>query len=234
VLGSQIDRYVPPGGPGGPAISTLPDPHKLDYSVTYTYFSDWYHQEHSKERERESITKDEVQSAYDKYKDELNGRLAKLFVTAHKNDEWFKERYMPGEREVTKAKIVEFRQGQWQKWKAQLDSGSFDDVDRESQIPSGIRIENGGADDVVEDVNRGVDDGGLKPVLLIKTISPTVSRVQLEEVRPGPRCCDVVANTHTARCKQSSGFPLCLSFRPQPLEEVPPHWFHPSQTARCK
>jgi len=179
VLGSQIDRYVPPGGPGGPA---LPDPHKLDYSVTYTHFSEWYQQEHSKERDRESINKDEVQSAYDKYKDELNGRLAKLFVTAHKNDEWFKERYMPREREVTKAKIVEFRRGQWQKWKTQLDSGSFDDVDRESQIPSGIRIENGGADDVVEDVNRGVDDGGLKPVLLIKTISPTVSRVQLEEL----------------------------------------------------
>lgn len=154
----------------------LTDPHKLDYSVTYTYFSEWYYQENGKLRDKESITKDEVQSAYDRYKDDLNARLAKIFVMAHKNDEWFKERYMPGEKEVTKSKIVEYRRGLWQKWKVQLESGAFDDVDRETL---GVKVE--GGDDVVEEVNRGVDDGGLKPVLLIKTISPTVSRVQLEK-----------------------------------------------------
>jgi hypothetical protein len=172
----SIDRYVPQGGPG-PVPASLLDPHKLDYSVTYTYFSEWYHQENSKDRDRESITKDEVQLAYDRYRDDLNARLAKIFVTAHKNDEWFKERYLPGEREKTKAKIVAYRKELWHKWKAQLEAGAFDDVDREAST-----VKENGGDDAVEDVNRGVDDGGLKPVLLIKTISPTVSRKQLEEV----------------------------------------------------
>jgi hypothetical protein len=181
VLGGpgSIDRYVPQGGLTGPPPTSLPDPHKLDYSVTYTYFSEWYYQENTKNREKESITKDEVQSAYDRYKDDLNARLAKLFVMAHKGDEWFKERYLPGAREKAKAKIFEYRRGLWYKWKAQLDAGAFDDVDRETP---GVKID--GGDDVVEEVNRGVDDGGLKPVLLIKTISPTVSRIQLEEVNP--------------------------------------------------
>lgn len=161
----------------GPPNSNLADPHKLEYSVTYTYFSEWYHQENGKDREKDPITKDEVQSAYDKYKDDLNARLAKIFVMHHKNDEWFKERYMPGEREVTKAKIVEYRRELWHKWKALLDAGAFNDVDREAP---GIKAE--GGDDLGDEVNRGaIDDGGLKPVLLIKTISPTVSRVQLEE-----------------------------------------------------
>ncbi|CCX29655.1 Similar to Zinc finger protein C725.08; acc. no. O94326 [Pyronema omphalodes CBS 100304] len=171
-----IDRYVPQGGPLAATIVLL-DPHKLDYSVTYTHFSEWYHHTNSKDREKDSITKDEVQAAYDKYKDELNARLAKLFVNAHKNDEWFKERYLPGERETTRTKIIDYRKGLFQKWKIQLQAGAFDDVDRE--VP-GIKTEAG--EDMVEEVNRGIDDGGLKPVLLIKTISPTVSRVQLEEL----------------------------------------------------
>lgn len=177
----RIDRYIPGGGPGG----QLNDPHKLDYSVTYTYFSDWYHSEHKDKQG--TIEKAEVQAAYDAYKDELNARLAKLFVTAHKNDEWFRERYMPGEKEKTKEKIVAYRREQWMKWKKQLDEGKFEDVDRESKSV-GADKENGavGGGDPAEDINRGCDDGGLKPVLLIKTISPTVSRVQLEEVRdPG-------------------------------------------------
>jgi hypothetical protein len=181
--------------------ASLLDPHKLDYSVTYSYFSEWYHQENSKDRDRESITKDEVQSAYDRYRDDLNARLAKIFVAAHKNDEWFKERYLPGEREKTKAKIVAYRKELWHKWKAQLEAGAFDDVDREAST-----IKENGGDDAVEDVNRGVDDGGLKPVLLIKTISPTVSRKQLEEVGPPPprRRQRALLMSFAACCEQSS------------------------------
>ncbi|TGZ80079.1 hypothetical protein EX30DRAFT_68890 [Ascodesmis nigricans] len=186
--GGRIDRYVPGGmipgiGPGGimvPSLSSMPDPHKLDHSVTYTYFSDWYHQEHGKTRPGETITKDEVQVAFDRYKEELSGRLARIFVAAHKNDEWFKERYLPGEKEISKGKVNAFRREQWRKWRYLLEHGAFDNVDRETKVQS----QRGDADgaDVVEEINRGVDDGGLRPVLLIKTISPTVSRKQLEEL----------------------------------------------------
>lgn len=179
----SIDRYVPQGGLSAPPIALLPDPHKLEYLVTYTYFSEWYYQENG-HRDKESVTKDEVQSAYDRYKDILNARLAKIFVMAHKGDEWFKERYLPGQRELTKAKIVNYRRGLWYKWKAQMDAGAFDEVDREAQA-----IKGEAGEDTIDEVNRGIDDGGLRPVLLIKTISPTVSRVQLEEVGffPPPR-----------------------------------------------
>lgn len=177
---SRIDRYVPGGGASATAPPLL-DPRKLDYSVTYSYFSEWYHQVNGKDKE--TISKDEVQSHYDSYKDDLNARLARLFVAAHKGDEWFKERYMVGEKEATKAKIIQYRRELWHKWKALLDLGAFDAVDRETKMPNAKPESNGdNTSDVVEEVNRGVDDGGLKPVLLIKTISPTVSRLQLEEV----------------------------------------------------
>ena len=157
------------------------------------------------DRERDSITKDEVQSAYDKYKDDLNGRLAKIFVMNHKNDEWFKERYMPGEREITKAKIIEYRRELWVKWKALMDSDAFNDVDREA-------IGLGAAGDDPEEVNRGaIDDGGLKPVLLIKTISPTVSRIQLEEVSYcNPWVVVARANRNLACGNKPSKFSLCF------------------------
>ena len=80
-----------------------------------------------------------------------------------------------------------------------MSTGAFDSVDRETKFP-GTKLENGAdAGDIMEEINRGVDDGGLRPVLLIKTISPTVSRVQLEQVcfscdeLDGPQSLTVVA-----------------------------------------
>lgn len=206
----RIDRYVPGGG--APVASNLTDPHKLDYSVTYSYFSEWYSQEFGKDKD--TIPKAEIQSNYDAYKDDLNARMAKLFVAAHKNDEWFKERYMPGEKEKSKAKIVAYRRELWNKWSQLLAAGAFDAVDRETKL-SGTKQENGAdAGDVVEEINRGVDDGGLRPVLLIKTISPTVSRVQLEEVCSLAReTRELQLLTATACAKQFAQFPLCITLR---------------------
>lgn len=153
-----------------------------------------------------------MQTAFDRYKEELTGRLAKIFVSAHKNDEWFKERYLPGEKEITKAKITAFRREQWNKWNFLLESGAFDNVDRETKLQA-QKIENGDSGDVVEEINRGVDDGGLKPVLLIKTISPTVSRKQLEEVSDSesPWLLQTLTNCCIARIFKSDQFPFRLS-----------------------
>jgi hypothetical protein len=159
------------------------DPHRLDYQVTFNYFSDWYHQEHP--GESGPNMKEEVKQKYDEYKDELTARLAKLFVTTHKNDEWFKERYVLGEKEVTKAKIIEYRRGAFERWRAQICGGALDNIDRETGSGAAARSEENVAEpgEETEETGRSVEDGGLKPVLLIKTISPTVSRAQLEEVR---------------------------------------------------
>ncbi|KAG0131291.1 hypothetical protein HOY82DRAFT_503454 [Tuber indicum] len=175
-----IDRYVPPHN--GTAPPMYFDPHRLDYQVTFNYFSDWYHQENP--GGTGPNMKEEVKQKYDEYKDELTARLAKLFVTTHKNDEWFKERYVPGEKEVTKAKIVDYRRGAFERWRAQMQSGALDNIDRETGTGTAPKSEDTGLEpgEEIEEINRTVEDGGLKPVLLIKTISPTVSRAQLEEL----------------------------------------------------
>lgn len=124
-----------------------------------------------------------MRQKYEDYKEELVARLARGFVSSHKNDEWFKERYVAGEKEGVKVKIVEFRKGAWKRWQVLFDNGSLDGIDRESGNNTAKQGENTAAEpgEEVEEVNR-VEDDGLKPVLLIKTISPTVSRKQLEEV----------------------------------------------------
>jgi hypothetical protein len=176
-----IDRYVPPHNSGPPPVFF--DPHRLDYQVTFNYFSDWYYQEHP--GESGPNMKEEVKRKYEDYKDELTARLAKLFVNSHKNDEWFKERYVPGEKEITKAKIIEYRRGAFERWRAQMRSGVLDNIDREIGLGASARSEDNAAEpgEEIEETSRNLEDAGLKPVLLIKTISPTVSRAQLEEVR---------------------------------------------------
>lgn len=173
-----IDRYVP--APGNLSTNAIMfDPHKLDYQVAFNYFSDWYHQEHP--GEPGASRKEEVRQKYEDYKEELVARLARGFVSSHKNDEWFKERYVAGEKEGVKEKIMEFRKGAWKRWQVLFENGGFDGIDRESgnnAVKQEPGVEPG---EEVEEVNR-VEDDGLKPVLLIKTISPTVSRKQLEEV----------------------------------------------------
>ncbi|KAH0608273.1 uncharacterized protein H6S33_002325 [Morchella sextelata] len=175
-----IDRYVPPQSIA--ANPMLFDPHKLDYQVAFNYFSDWYHQENPSEPG--SNRKEEVKQKYEEYKEELQARLARSFVSSHKNDEWFKERYVAGEKETVKEKIIAYRKGAWRRWNVLFENGALDGIDRESGNHASKQGDNSGADpgEEIEEVNRGIEDDGLKPVLLIKTISPTVSRKQLEEL----------------------------------------------------
>lgn len=191
-----IDRYVPPQNI--PANPMLFDPHKLDYQVAFNYFSDWYHQEHP--GEPGSNRKEEVRQKYEDYKEELIARLARSFVSSHKNDEWFKERYVAGEKEPVKEKIVNYRKGAWKRWNVLFEGGALDGIDRESGNNTAKLGDISGAEpgEEVEEVNRGIEDDGLKPVLLIKTISPTVSRKQLEEVciRNNPSLINAATNAN--------------------------------------
>ncbi|PKS06657.1 hypothetical protein jhhlp_007407 [Lomentospora prolificans] len=219
---ANIDRYVPGQDHMGPSLTVnpIPDPAKLSYQVGFSYFSEWWRmnekikeekeraktgrrreperprgpQQIQEEREKEKI---KIQAAYDAYKEELQAKMARSFVSEHKKEQWFRERYVPEVRDAFRQQLNEFRRGLYAQWEQDLDSGMFDEFSLEG-LP---KSESNGAGGVVEKEEGeatasneilGVgdliptngadirDESLYQPTLLIKTIAPHVSRQNLE------------------------------------------------------
>ncbi|KAF3938525.1 hypothetical protein ABW19_dt0207236 [Dactylella cylindrospora] len=212
--GSNGDRYMPAnisGGGHGSYTHTgsnalapiLLDPHGFDYVVPFSYFSDWWSGSPAGAPSKSKYGTDmTMKEKYEAYKDGLNGRVAKLFVKSHKDEEWFRERYIEGEGDEWRAKTLEWRKGQWKIWADELKSGRWDNwlADAKEGVkinitaqPNGKEPSEGkeesteGADeDVLPAVSSGTgalrDDSLDRPALLIKTVSPTVKRANLEKL----------------------------------------------------
>ncbi|KAK7430863.1 hypothetical protein QQZ08_002652 [Neonectria magnoliae] len=220
---ANIDRYVPgqenPASAGGLTANPLADPVKLPYQVGFSYFGEWWRmnekikeekerartgrrpservrgpREAQEDREKEKV---KIQAAYDSYKEELQAKMARTFVSEHKKEQWFKERYVPEIRDDFRGKLNESRRGAYTQWEQDLESGTFDKFSLEG-LP---KSESNGAGGVVEkeegeatatneilgvgDLVPGNgadirDENQFQPTLLIKTIAPHVSRQNLE------------------------------------------------------
>ncbi|KAL4806357.1 hypothetical protein BDV18DRAFT_139314 [Aspergillus unguis] len=222
-IAANIDRYVPgqDGGKRSLAVNPLPNPLSLDFQVGFNWFAEWWRAEQSikedKERakhggrrpsdrvkgEREAREdrdreRAQIQEAYDTYKVDLQVKMARTFVQHHKNEEWFRERYVPEVRDPLRRALMEFRVGAYQQWERDLEGGLFDDFTLEGIYKS----ESDGAGGIIEKEEgettavgetlgvldllpaRGGDlrDEALsQPALLIKTLAPNVSRQKIEE-----------------------------------------------------
>ncbi|KAL4736820.1 hypothetical protein BDV11DRAFT_172536 [Aspergillus similis] len=222
-MAANIDRYVPGQDAGKRSIPSnpLPNPLNLDFQVGFNWFAEWWRAEQSIKEEKERAKhggrrpsdrvkgerearedrdreRAQIQAAYDTYKVDLQVKMARAFVQQHKNDEWFKERYIPEIRDSLRRNLMEFRVGAYQQWERDLDGGLFDDFTLEGIYKS----ESDGAGGVIEKEEgettavgetlgvldllpaRGGDlrDEALsQPALLIKTLAPNVSRQKIEE-----------------------------------------------------
>lgn len=219
---ANIDRYVPgqEAAPPQPLTNPLADPIKLPYQVGFSYFGEWWRanekikeekerqrtgrrrepervrgsREAQEEREKE---KAKIQVAYDAYKEDLQGKMAANFVKQHKEEQWFRERYVPETRDVFRQQLNEHRREAYTQWEQDLANGLFDDFSLEG-IPKSesngaggmVEKEEGeaiasnevlGVGDLVPVSSADVRDESLfQPTLLIKTIAPSVSRQNLE------------------------------------------------------
>ncbi|KGQ11954.1 Zinc finger protein [Beauveria bassiana D1-5] len=220
---SNIDRYIPnqDSGPAGTLVNPVPNPAQLPYQVGFSFFSEWWRMNEKVKEEKERIRtgrrreperprgtresqeerekeKAQIQSAYDTYKEELQAKMARAFVSEHKKEQWFKERYVPEIRDNFRAKLNEIRRGAYSQWEQDLESGTFDEFSLEG-IPKSesngtggvIEKEEGeatatneilGVSDLVPANGADIrDENQFQPTLLIKTIAPHVSRQNLEE-----------------------------------------------------
>ncbi|KAF2459993.1 hypothetical protein BDY21DRAFT_413777 [Lineolata rhizophorae] len=217
----HIDRYVPGHEQSSPAVTQnlLPNPMTLDFQVGFNWFAEWWRMEQQVKEERErqknggrrpdrvkgereareerGKEREQIQAAYDSYKEKLQMQMARTFVQQHKGEEWFKEKYDPGTSVAFRQKLSEYRRGIYAQWEMDVDNGVFDEFTLEGIYKS----ESNGAGGVIEKEEGettaanevlGVGDllpsrGGdlrdeavLQPTLLIKTIAPTVSRDKME------------------------------------------------------
>lgn len=218
----NIDRYVPGQDSGNPPVTSniMQDPSKLPFQVGFSYFGEWWRtnerikeererarsgrrreperlrgqRESQEEREKE---KARIQVAYDAYKEDLQAKMAKTFVQEHKLEQWFQERYVADVRDPLRAKLNEFRRGNYSQWEQDLESGTFDEYSlegipkNESNGVGGIVEKEEGETSAANEV-LGVgdllplkgsnirDENAFQPTLLIKTIAPHVNREKLE------------------------------------------------------
>jgi hypothetical protein len=218
---ANIDRYVPgqelSGGKRPLPTNPLPNPLSLDFQVGFNWFAEWWRFEQSVNEEKERAKnggrrvkgerearedrdkeRTQIQAAYDTYKVDLQIRLARLFVQQHRNEEWFKERYLPEVRDPLRSRLIAVRQGAYEQWQHDLENHLF----REFTLEGIYKSDSDGAGGMVEKEEgettaaaetmgvldllpvRGGDlrDEALsQPALLIKTLAPNVSRSKIEE-----------------------------------------------------
>ncbi|KAJ5085181.1 hypothetical protein N7532_009952 [Penicillium argentinense] len=185
------------------------DPLSLDYTLDIKEFRVWWRDEQDVKRtkERTKGIKEERESREDRDKEEARLekdysdyliKFTRAFVLKHRNDEWFKERYVDEVRNPLRSRLLAFRKGAYEQWERDLSEGLFDDFTLEGIYKS----EHDGAGGVVEKEEgettavgetlgpqdllpvRGGDlrDEALyQPTLLIKTLAPNISRDRVEE-----------------------------------------------------
>jgi uncharacterized C2H2 Zn-finger protein len=123
--------------------------------------------------------------------------MARSFVSEHKGEQWFLERYFAEVKDGLRKQLNEFRRSNYSQWEQDLDSGTFDEYSLEG-IPKSesnglggvIEKEEGettaanevlGVGDLVPSRGSDIrDENAFQPTLLIKTIAPHVSRQNLE------------------------------------------------------
>ncbi|KAF2730166.1 hypothetical protein EJ04DRAFT_49742 [Polyplosphaeria fusca] len=216
-----IDRYVPGQDTYAPAYTTNPvsNPMSLEFQVGFNYFAEWWRidqqikedKERAKNggrrpglkgereaREEKGKEREQIQAAYDAYKENLQVQMARKFVEKHKHEEWFKERYDPEYSQQFRAKLDDYRKANYAEWERQLEEGYFDEFTlegiykNESNGAGGILEKEEGETTAANEV-LGVgdllpckggelrDEAAFQPTLLIKTIAPTVNREKVEE-----------------------------------------------------
>ncbi|KAK4941712.1 hypothetical protein LTR10_018451 [Elasticomyces elasticus] len=222
-VAANIDRYVPGQEPNKPVVRVNPlaNPLSLDTQAGFSFFADWWRceQQIKEEKERqkhggrrpsdrvkgEREAKEDrekerakIQEAYDHYKQEFQVKMARQFVQQHKGEEWFKERYVPEVRDPIRKRLMDSREGPFEQWIKDIETGVFDEFTLEGIYKSdsdgaGGMVEKeegeavGGGEvlgvlDLVPAKGGDLKDDSInQPALLIKTLAPNVGRERVEE-----------------------------------------------------
>lgn len=176
-------------GNWGPSSSrNMQDPSKLDTLVTFKYFSDYYHQK------EKNMDDEELSRRYTIYKENFTHKQSQNFFEAHKNEEWFKDKYHPVESLVYREELIKRKQKMYGEFIEKLRQGEYDNVNfDETEKKDSSEEANAEKKDENETNNDNMDtdaeDEEKKNIneaeasksnrLFIKSIPPNVKRKEL-------------------------------------------------------
>ncbi|KAJ2687856.1 hypothetical protein IWW39_002610 [Coemansia spiralis] len=163
------------GGRSGGMI----DPRTFEQVVPFKYFAEWLKSQDNGRR----LDQDEVKERYEDYRREALQRLYTQFFSAHKEEDWFTERFDPERRKVYMQNLAEHKAARLRDFMSDLQAGKLDkltytatteqvmqhEIHRRDQ--SGYGRMGVGEDD---------EDLAISHTLFIRTVPPSVSRETLE------------------------------------------------------
>ncbi|KAJ2906178.1 hypothetical protein GGI21_004076, partial [Coemansia aciculifera] len=172
-----------PGGSGDIMSSGrsggLLDPRTYEQVVPFKYFAEWIKSQDNGRR----LDQEEVRDRYESYRREALQRLYTQFFSAHKDEDWFSERFEPERRKVYMQRLAEDKAENLRSFMSDLESGKLDTLTYTATTEQVMqhevhRRDQGGYSRMT--LGDEEDDVDVNHTLFIRTIPPTVTREALE------------------------------------------------------
>ncbi|KAJ2867927.1 hypothetical protein GGH94_000477 [Coemansia aciculifera] len=171
------------GGGGGDMMGNraggLLDPRTFEQVVPFKYFAEWLKSQDNGRR----LDQDEVKERYEDYRREALQRLYTQFFSAHKDEDWFTERFDPERRKVYMQHLAEHKAARLRDFMSDLESGKLDKLTYTATTEQVMQHEIHRRDQSgYGRMGIGEDDEDLaiSHTLFIRTVPPSVSRETLE------------------------------------------------------
>ncbi|KAJ2767984.1 hypothetical protein IWQ57_003728 [Coemansia nantahalensis] len=187
--GRDGDSYMSGGDMMGRA-GGLPDPQTYDQVVPFKYYAEWLRSTDGNRR----MEQDEVRERYEEYRRKALQRLYTQFFNAHKEDDWFSERFEPERRKEYIQKLAAVKSENLSRFMADMDSGKLDNVTHTASTEQAMQHEINRRDQSSSstlgsngDGDGSSDEMAVAHTLFIRTVPPSVPRAALEgELRKQP------------------------------------------------
>ncbi|KAI9467771.1 arsenite-resistance protein 2-domain-containing protein [Coemansia mojavensis] len=158
----------------------MPDPRTYEQVVPFKYFAEWVKTQDGGRR----LEQEEIRDRYEAYRREKLQQLYTQFFNAHKEDDWFAERFEPERRKAYTKLLAERKAENLREFMADLQAGAFDRLTHTATTEQVMlhevnRRDQSGANRLGSDDDD--EDSAITHTLFIRTVPPSVPRAVLEE-----------------------------------------------------
>ncbi|PIA18865.1 hypothetical protein COEREDRAFT_69433 [Coemansia reversa NRRL 1564] len=158
----------------------MPDPQSFEQVVPFKYFAEWLKTQDGGRR----LEQDEIRERYEEYRRKALQRLYTQFFNAHKDDDWFSERFDPVRRKEYTAELSGRKAENLKQFMADLEAGKLDNhtltATTEQVMQHEVNRRDQSSSSRLGD-DSGEDDNAVAHTLFIRTMPPSVPRSTLEE-----------------------------------------------------
>ncbi|PVU95232.1 hypothetical protein BB561_001966 [Smittium simulii] len=155
--------------------SNMADPNTFDLVVPYRYFSEWKKSQEG----NDNLDYNEIHRLYEEYRQKALNKLFEMFFSAHKDEDWFIEKYKPDAKNERQKTMLPVKKEYYELFKNDLESGKLDKLTLDEPDNLSENHKN-----TISNENTAIDNS--QPLidtntLFIRTVPPDVKRASLED-----------------------------------------------------